>query len=94
MSDPQIQPARITADQVHTRLLSLAARVGNLVHDFRGDDNEPVRSVLLAIVGELDNLAAEVKPRVPVAARRDAGEDTRAWQAGQTPTMRRNRGPR
>ena len=93
MTSPQTQHTPITADQVHTRLMSLAARVGCRVHDFRGDDLEPVRSILLAIVGELDNLAAEVKPSAPVQVRRAAGEDTRAWQVGQVPTMRRNRGP-
>lgn len=93
MSSAHARPGQATADQVHARLMSLAARVGSRVHDFRGDDLQQVRSMLLAIVGEVDNIAAAVKPPLaPAVSHGPVGEQTQQWMVGADPHVQRNRG--
>ena len=90
--DPRPQ---LTADQVALEVAATASKVAGLVHLFKGDVNEPVRSWLLAPVGELDGLSESVKSGAvtPVA---EVPEPVREIGARTRDGIRRlfkNRGP-
>ena len=96
MSDQHVWPAhhftpQVSAVETATRVSAAAQQVGNLVHLFKGDTNEPIRSWLLGMVGSLDKLSEEVQASQTVtggASRRVPGEQTNP----NVKRMRSNRG--
>jgi hypothetical protein len=101
MSDLHAWPPQSSVDAAFKLFDAHRDYVRDLVHRHPGDENEAFRALLQAEVFALDLLSERMRqelsrpePVEPARHRRDVGEDTRAWLAGQSPAMTRNRGRR